>query len=45
MIQQSIYSYPQYFENTVFGYKFNDKTIRDFTRKFCKSIRKKILIS
>ena len=26
--------YPQYFENTVFGYKFNDKTIRDFTRKF-----------
>lgn len=26
--------YPQYFENTVLGYKFNDKTIRDFTRKF-----------
>jgi len=26
--------YPQYFENTTFGYKFNDKTIRDFTRKF-----------
>jgi hypothetical protein len=26
--------FPQYFENTVFGYKFNDKTIRDFTKKF-----------
>ena len=26
--------FPQYFVNTVFGYKFNDKTIRDFTRKF-----------
>ena len=26
--------YPQYFENTAFGYAFNSKTIRDFTRKF-----------